>query len=140
MAPRRQQRQIEVRDGSEAGGQHDEVPHVAAEGEAGPGVAFELQPFPADQRGGVAGPLVGDGGDKVGQDLVRQVIYAGGGVKLCSSSRSSSLRSRHGKRLMNERGLIRMTDIVSLSTPDQMCIYIHRRIVFVNCKNFNAVL
>lgn len=101
VAPRREQRQIEMSHGSEARGKHDEVPHVAAEREAGPRGAFENQPFPADERGGVAAARVGDGGDNVREDHVRQVMYVGGGGGgfVVKPNRSSRWRSRHGKRL-----------------------------------------
>ena len=61
MAPGGEEGEVEVGDGSEAGGDHDEVAQgVAADGEGGAGGSFQQQPFAADECGGVA---AADGGD-----------------------------------------------------------------------------
>lgn len=65
VAPGREEREVEVGDGSETGGEDEEVADVAAEGEVGAGGAFQEEPFPADEGGGVAAACVGNGRDYV---------------------------------------------------------------------------
>lgn len=77
VAPRREEREVEVDYGSEAGWEHEEVTSVGAESEGRAGGSFEVEPFPADEGGGVAGADVGDGGDYVGEDYIGEVVNGG---------------------------------------------------------------
>lgn len=67
MTPRREQREVQLGDGSEASGYHIEVPHVSTERDGDARGPFEEHESPADEGEGVAGADVGDGSKDVGQ-------------------------------------------------------------------------
>lgn len=83
VAPRREEREVEMDNRSEASGEHEEVTDVATESEGSAGGAFENEPFAADECGGVAAADVGDGGDYVRKDYIRKVINGGGCDRSC---------------------------------------------------------
>lgn len=60
MAPRREQGEVEARDGAETVGDHEEVARVATEGEGGASGLVELEELVAYQGERVAGAGVGD--------------------------------------------------------------------------------
>lgn len=71
VAPWGEEGKIEVGDGAEGGGYHEEVADVAAEGEGCAGRPFQEEPLAAHQRHGVPAADVGDQGEHVPEDHVR---------------------------------------------------------------------
>lgn len=80
MAPRREEREVEVGDVGEAGGDEMKVTRVAAEREGGAGLSLETEEAPADEGEGVTGASVGDRGEDVGEDLLGKVSDGGDAV------------------------------------------------------------
>lgn len=73
VAPRREEREVEVGDVAETVRDEVKVTRVASEREGGAGLPLETAEALADEGEGVAGASVGDGSKYVGEDLIGKV-------------------------------------------------------------------
>lgn len=78
MTPGREKGEVQMGDGAETGGDHEEVAGVAAEDEGGAGWPLELEELVGDEGNGVAGATVGDQSDDGAENSVGKVVDGGG--------------------------------------------------------------